>query len=133
VVGTLSVLCNRLVIDTRQEIWGHRPIFLAALAILPIGGVLYTLSDDRFWLAALITLLVFLFIVPGLELSMFSTPESVAPLRTLGAQARPTRHCHSLNPIPSLHAPTVADNQRLARQRVGLEGRKEERRFGHVL
>jgi hypothetical protein len=30
----------------------RKPILLAALAVLPLRGVLYTLSDDRFWLVA---------------------------------------------------------------------------------
>jgi MFS family permease len=36
----------------KAQTWGHRPLFLAALGILPIRGVLYTLSDDRFWLVS---------------------------------------------------------------------------------
>jgi Major Facilitator Superfamily len=36
----------------KAQTWGGRPLFLAALGILPIRGVLYTLSDDRFWLVS---------------------------------------------------------------------------------
>src|SRR5271166_2095390 len=32
--------------------WGRKPLFLAAFAILPLRGFLYTLSDDRYWLVA---------------------------------------------------------------------------------
>ena len=32
--------------------WGRRPIFLAALAVLPIRGVLYTLSHNAYYLVA---------------------------------------------------------------------------------
>ena len=32
------------------DIWGRKPLFLAGFAILPIRAVLYTLSDNSFWL-----------------------------------------------------------------------------------
>ena len=41
----LAVLCGR-----KADIWGRRRIFLAGFAILPIRGVLYTLSHDPTWL-----------------------------------------------------------------------------------
>lgn len=34
----------------RADRWGRKPLFLAALLVLPLRGWLYTLSDDRFWL-----------------------------------------------------------------------------------
>jgi MFS family permease len=34
----------------RADRWGHKRFFLAALAILPIRGALYTLSDHEVWL-----------------------------------------------------------------------------------
>jgi MFS family permease len=34
----------------RADRWGHKRFFLAALAILPIRGALYTLSDNAAWL-----------------------------------------------------------------------------------
>jgi MFS family permease len=37
----------------KADAWGRKPIFLVALAILPIRGALYTLSDDRSWLVAI--------------------------------------------------------------------------------
>ena len=30
--------------------WGRKPLFLAGFAILPVRAVLYTLSDNSFWL-----------------------------------------------------------------------------------
>jgi MFS family permease len=30
--------------------WGRKPLFLAGFLVLPIRGVLYTLSDDAYWL-----------------------------------------------------------------------------------
>jgi MFS family permease len=34
----------------RADAWGHKRFFLAALAILPLRGALYTLSDNPAWL-----------------------------------------------------------------------------------
>jgi MFS family permease len=41
-----------LLAGARADVWGRKPIFLAAFTILPIRGALYTLSDDRTWLVA---------------------------------------------------------------------------------
>src|SRR5947209_836019 len=41
-----------LFVGAKADAWGRKPILLAALVILPVRGVLYTLSDDRFWLVA---------------------------------------------------------------------------------
>jgi MFS family permease len=41
----VSVLVGR-----RANRWGRRPFLLAAYAVLPIRAVLYTLSDNSFWL-----------------------------------------------------------------------------------
>lgn len=35
---------------TKADAWGHKRFFLAALAILPLRGALYTLSDNPAWL-----------------------------------------------------------------------------------
>jgi MFS family permease len=35
---------------TRSDSWGRKPLFLAGFAILPIRAVLYTFSDNSFWL-----------------------------------------------------------------------------------
>ena len=35
---------------THRRRWGRKPLFLAGFAILPIRAVLYTLSDNSFWL-----------------------------------------------------------------------------------
>jgi hypothetical protein len=34
----------------KADTWGRKPLFLAGFAILPIRAVLYTLSDNSFWL-----------------------------------------------------------------------------------
>jgi MFS family permease len=39
-----------LLVGAKADSWGRKPLFLAGLAILPIRGVLYTLSDNAFWL-----------------------------------------------------------------------------------
>jgi len=39
-----------LLVGNKADIWGRRPLFLAGFAILPIRAVLYTLSDNSFWL-----------------------------------------------------------------------------------
>jgi MFS family permease len=41
-----------LLVGARAEAWGRKPLFLVACAALPLRGVLFTLSDDRFWLVA---------------------------------------------------------------------------------
>lgn len=45
-------LSRRRTSRASADAWGRKPIFLAAFAIPPIRGVLYTLSDDRPWLVA---------------------------------------------------------------------------------
>jgi MFS family permease len=39
-----------MLVGARADAWGHKRFFLAALAILPIRGALYTLSDNAAWL-----------------------------------------------------------------------------------
>ena len=52
VAAQLVMLPMALLVGAKADAWGRKPIFLAAFAILPIRGVLYTLSDDRSWLVA---------------------------------------------------------------------------------
>lgn len=52
IAAQLVMLPMALLVGAKGDIWGRKPIFLAAFAILPVRGVLYTLSDDRFWLVA---------------------------------------------------------------------------------
>jgi MFS family permease len=52
VAAQLVMLPVALLVGAKADAWGRKPIFLAAFAILPIRGVLYTLSDDRAWLVA---------------------------------------------------------------------------------
>lgn len=39
-----------MLVGARADAWGHKRFFLAALAILPLRGALYTLSDSAPWL-----------------------------------------------------------------------------------
>jgi len=39
-----------MLVGARADVWGRKPLFLAGFAILPIRGVLYTLSDNPYWL-----------------------------------------------------------------------------------
>ncbi len=39
-----------LLVGHTADTWGRKPLFLAGFAILPIRAVLYTLSDNSFWL-----------------------------------------------------------------------------------
>lgn len=41
----MALLCG-----ARADVWGRKPLFLAAFAILPIRGVLYTLYDNAYFL-----------------------------------------------------------------------------------
>lgn len=52
VAAQLVMLPMALLVGAKADAWGRKPIFLVAFAILPIRGMLYTLSDDRVWLVA---------------------------------------------------------------------------------
>jgi MFS family permease len=39
-----------MLVGAHADQWGHKQFFLAALAILPVRGALYTLSDNAAWL-----------------------------------------------------------------------------------
>jgi MFS family permease len=39
-----------LLVGRTADSWGRKPLFLAGFAVLPIRAVLYTLSDNSFWL-----------------------------------------------------------------------------------
>jgi len=43
-------------VGARADQWGRKPLLLAGFLILPLRGVLYTLSDDAAWLVAIQTL-----------------------------------------------------------------------------
>jgi len=39
-----------MLVGRKADAWGRKPLFLAGFLILPIRGVLYTLSDNPYWL-----------------------------------------------------------------------------------
>jgi MFS family permease len=50
IAAQLVMLPFALLVGRTAETWGRKPLFLAGFAILPIRAVLYTLSDNSFWL-----------------------------------------------------------------------------------
>ncbi|WP_028747956.1 MFS transporter [Rhizobium mesoamericanum] len=50
IAAQLVMLPIALIVGARADRWGRKPLFLAAFAILPLRGVLYTLSDNPYWL-----------------------------------------------------------------------------------
>lgn len=45
-----------MLVGARADRWGRKPLFLAGFLILPVRGVLYTLSDSPYWLVGVQTL-----------------------------------------------------------------------------
>jgi MFS family permease len=39
-----------LLVGARADTWGRKPFFLAAFTVLPLRGLLYTVSDNSAWL-----------------------------------------------------------------------------------
>ena len=50
VAAQLVMVPMALLVGARADHWGRKPLFLAAFLILPVRGVLYTLSDNAYWL-----------------------------------------------------------------------------------
>jgi MFS family permease len=50
VAAQLVMLPIALLVGRKADAWGRKPLFLAGFAILPIRAVLYTFSDNSFWL-----------------------------------------------------------------------------------
>jgi MFS family permease len=50
VAAQMVMLPIALLVGSTADSWGRKPLFLAGFAILPIRAVLYTLSDNSFWL-----------------------------------------------------------------------------------
>jgi MFS family permease len=45
-----AMMSIALLVGRTADSWGRKPLFLAGFTILPIRAVLYTLSDNSFWL-----------------------------------------------------------------------------------
>jgi MFS family permease len=50
VAAQLVMLPIALVVGRTADTWGRKPLFLAGFAVLPIRALLYTFSDNSFWL-----------------------------------------------------------------------------------
>jgi MFS family permease len=50
VAAQLVMLPIALLVGRTADSWGRKPLFLAGFAVLPVRAVLYTLSDNSFWL-----------------------------------------------------------------------------------
>ncbi len=52
VAAQLVMVPAALLVGMKADVWGRKPLLMAGFLILPIRGVLYTLSDDPYWLVA---------------------------------------------------------------------------------
>jgi MFS family permease len=50
IAAQLVMLPIAILVGRKADSWGRKPIFLVGFAILPIRAILYTLSNDSFWL-----------------------------------------------------------------------------------
>jgi predicted MFS family arabinose efflux permease len=50
VAAQIIMVPMALLVGRKANRWGRKPLFLAGCLILPIRGVLYTFSDDPYWL-----------------------------------------------------------------------------------
>ncbi len=50
VAAQLVMLPFAVLVGRTADTWGRKPLFLVGFAILPVRAVLYTLSDNSFWL-----------------------------------------------------------------------------------
>jgi MFS family permease len=50
IAAQLVMLPIALMVGATADRWGRKPLFLAAFAILPLRGILYTLSANPYWL-----------------------------------------------------------------------------------
>jgi hypothetical protein len=50
VAAQIIMVSMALLVGRKANRWGRKPLFLAGFLILPLRGVLYTFSDDPYWL-----------------------------------------------------------------------------------
>ncbi|NOJ42755.1 MFS transporter [Bradyrhizobium australiense] len=50
IAAQIVMMPMAMLVGAKADHWGHKRFFLAALLILPLRGVLYTLSDNEAWL-----------------------------------------------------------------------------------
>lgn len=53
IVAQLVMIPTALLAGTLAERWGRKPVFLIGFAVLPVRGLLYTLTDNQYWLIAI--------------------------------------------------------------------------------
>lgn len=57
IVGAQVVMVPMaMLVGAKADAWGRKPLFLAGFAVLALRGVLYTMSDDPWWLLAVQTM-----------------------------------------------------------------------------
>jgi MFS family permease len=52
IAAQLVMLPMSLLVGAKGDAWGRKPLLLIAFAVLPLRGVLYTISDHSVWLVA---------------------------------------------------------------------------------
>lgn len=52
VAAQLVMVPTAMLVGAKADLWGRKPLLLAGFMILPLRGVLYTLSSDPYWLVA---------------------------------------------------------------------------------
>jgi MFS family permease len=52
IAAQLIILPMALLVGSKAESWGRKPILVAAFVVLPVRGILYTLSGNAVWLVA---------------------------------------------------------------------------------
>ena len=52
VAAQLVMVPMAMLVGAKADAWGRKPLFLLGFAILPLRGLLYTFSNDPYWLVA---------------------------------------------------------------------------------
>jgi len=52
VAAQIVMVPMALLVGAKADSWGRKPLFAVAIAVLALRGVLYTLSDNTYWLVA---------------------------------------------------------------------------------
>ncbi|MFO1074256.1 MAG: MFS transporter [Geminicoccaceae bacterium] len=52
VAAQIVMVPMAMLVGARADSWGRKPLFLAGFLVLPLRGVLYTFSDNPYWLVA---------------------------------------------------------------------------------
>jgi MFS family permease len=52
VAAQIVMVPMAMLVGAKADRWGRKPLFLSGLLILPIRGVLYTFSDNSYWLVS---------------------------------------------------------------------------------